>query len=50
MSQLTICQATPGKLYRKKTGVKCVGELRKEAAELCSLQIDRLVHNHEDPI
>jgi len=41
MSQLTICQATPGKLYRKKTGVKSVGELRKEAAELCSLQIDR---------
>jgi hypothetical protein len=41
MSQVTICQATPGKLYKKKTDVKSVAELRKEAAELCSLSLDR---------
>jgi len=41
MSSVTICQATPGKLFKKKTPVKSVPELRKEASELCNLSLDR---------
>jgi len=41
MSEVTICQATPGKLFKKKTPVKSVSELRKEASELCNLSLDR---------
>jgi len=41
MSVVTICQATPGKLFKKKTEIKSVCELRKEASELCNLSLER---------
>jgi len=37
---VTICQATPGKLFRKKTEVKSLSDLKAEAAVLCNLKVE----------
>eukprot|EP00088_Acartia_fossae_P011701 TRINITY_DN1595_c1_g1_i4.p1 TRINITY_DN1595_c1_g1~~TRINITY_DN1595_c1_g1_i4.p1 ORF type:complete len:383 (-),score=175.45 TRINITY_DN1595_c1_g1_i4:320-1468(-) len=41
MTSVTICQAIPGQLVKKKTEVKPIADLRKEAAEMCNMDMDR---------